>query len=91
MSLVPVIENPTSLWKTAVFSQLKRNPNIDGHTIRTAQYRYTEWDNSERGRELYDYSTDPNETVNTVDLPENAELVAHLREQLSAGWQAAFA
>ena len=89
ISMVPVIENPTSLWKTAVFSQLKRNPNIDGHTIRTAQYRYTEWDNSERGRELYDYSADPNETLNTVDLRENAELVAHLREQLSAGWQAA--
>lgn len=90
ISMLPVIEEPTRLWKTAAFSQVKRSPNIDGHTMRTAQYRYTEWgNNGERGRELYDYEANPNETVNIVNLPENAELVAHLREQLGAGWQAA--
>ena len=58
--------------------------------MRTGQYRYTEWgNNGERGRELYNYYADPNETVNIVDLPENEELVSHLSEQLHAGWQAA--
>ena len=89
LSLSPIIEQPTRPWKTAAFSQLKRGV-IDGVSIRTEQYRYTEWGTDRKhGRELYDYDADPNETVNIVDLPENAELAAHLREQLHAGWQGA--
>ena len=89
ISLTPIIEEPTRPWKTAAFSQLRR-AGIRGRSIRTTQYRYTEWGNSGRdGKELYDYNTDPNETVNIVDLPENAELVLLLSEQLHTGWQAA--
>ncbi len=89
LSLKPIIEEPTRPWKTAAFSQLKRGV-IDGISIRTEQYRYTEWGTDGRqGTELYDYDADPNETVNIVDLSENAELVGHLSEQLHAGWQAA--
>ena len=89
LSLVPVIEEPTRPWKTAAFSRLSRS-GTGGRSMRTAQYRYTEWGgNGRRGRELYDYDADPDETVNIVDLPENAALVAHLSEQLHAGWQGA--
>ena len=89
LSLKPIIEEPTRPWKTAAFSQLKRG-DIDGVSIRTKQYRYTEWGTDGRhGRELYDYDADPNETVNIVDLSENAEFVEHLSEQLHAGWQGA--
>ena len=89
LSLTPVIAQPTVLWKTAAFSQLKRG-DIEGVSIRTEQYRYTEWGNDgDRGRELYDYNTDPDETVNIADLPENAELIAQLSEQLHTGWQGA--
>ncbi len=89
LSLMPVIEQPTHPWKTATFSEIKRR-NIYGYSIRTEQYRYTEWDpDGTRGRELYDYDTDPNETVNIANLPENAELITQLSEQLHAGWQAA--
>ena len=85
LSLMPVIEQPTRPWKTATFSK-----RLGGLSMRTAQYRYTEWGNNGRnGRELYDYHADPNETVNIVDLPENSELVTHLSERLHAGWQAA--
>ena len=86
-SLIPVIEQPTRLWKTAAFSQKGRSL---GNSIRTDQYRYTEWGNSGRnGKELYDYYADPNETVNVANLPNNKDLVAHLSERLQAGWQAA--
>ena len=89
LSLMPVIEQPTRLWKTAAFSQLSRN-SITGRSMRTAQYRYTEWGkNGSRGIELYDYSSDPDETINIANLPENRELVAQLSAQLHAGWQAA--
>ena len=93
LSIVPVIEEPTRQWKAAAFSQLVRTLNgtsVDGYSMRTGQYRYTEWgNNGEHGQELYDYYADPNETVNIVDLPENEKLVSHLSEQLHAGWQAA--
>ena len=88
-SLVPVIEQPTRSWKTGVFSEFG-GAAYGGVTIRTQQYRYTEWGrNGSRGIELYDYDTDPNETVNIAQLPENAELITQLSEQLHAGWQAA--
>ena len=87
LSLMPVIDEPTRTWKTAAFSQVGRS---NGNSMRTEQYRYTEWGNRGRsGRELYDYHTDPNETVNIANLPENKELIGHLSNQLNAGWQAA--
>ena len=89
VSLMPVIEKPERPWKTAAFSQLSR-AGVRGRSMRTAQYRYTEWGgNARHGRELYDYDADPDETVNIANLPENTELVARLSEQLRAGWQAA--
>ena len=87
ISMIPVIEQPTRSWKTAAFSQ--KGSGV-GNTIRTEQYRYTEWgENGSRGVELYDYDNDPDETVNIANLPENAELVARLSERLHAGWKGA--
>ena len=81
LSMLPVIEQPTLPWKTGVFSQLRQK-----HSIRTDRYRYTV-----RGQEraLYDFEVDPYSSDNIVDLPENAELVAHLSERLKAGWREA--
>ena len=51
-SLVPLLENPDTVWETAAFSQFllgrygrtKRiNEEIMGYSIRTDQYRYVEW------------------------------------------------
>ena len=87
ISMIPVIEQPTRPWKTAAFSQKGQRT---GNSIRTERYRYTEWgNNGSRGVELYDYDADPDETVNIADLPENAELVTHLSEQLHAEWREA--
>ena len=89
LSLMPVIEQPTRPWKTAAFSQVSLRGTL-GNSIRTERYRYTEWGRNVRsGRELYDYDTDPDETINIADFPENAELVADLSKQLRAGWKAA--
>ena len=81
LSMLPVIEQPTRSWKTAAFSQ--RNHGV---SIRTDRYRYTEF---QKQRELYDYSLDPHSDDNIAHLPENAELVAYLKERLRAGWQEA--
>ena len=85
-SLVPLLEQPNTPWKPAVFSQLKRG-TINGYSMRTERYRYTEWgNNGNRGKELYDYQTDPHETENIAPLTENAALVAQLSEQLKSGY-----
>jgi iduronate 2-sulfatase len=62
-----------------------------GYAMRTARYRYIEWQENGKpvGRELYDYQTDPDETVSLADKPEHAALVEQLSKQLNAGWQAA--
>ena len=57
----------------------------NGETIRTAQYRYTEYLDSRRqltARMLYDHDADPDETVNIAEHPANRELVDRLSTRL---------
>ena len=94
LSMAPVIQEPSIPWKKAAFSQLRRKTGIsqfvDGYTMRTEQYRYTEWGSKgSQGVELYDYYNDPNETVNIAPQSENKDLVEQLSNKLQAGWQSA--
>lgn len=60
--------------------------------MRTDRYRFVDWTAqgiSMSVPELYDHQTDPQETVNVANLPENEKLVGELRNQLSRGWKAA--
>jgi arylsulfatase A-like enzyme len=91
-----LLDDPNLRWKSAAFSQYPRAQDgkpVMGYTMRTDRYRYTEWrwKGTEEviDRELYDYETDPRESVNHARNPENAELLARLAAQLKAGWKAA--
>jgi arylsulfatase A-like enzyme len=93
-SFKPLLENPGHAWKTAAFSQYLRpgKPPFMGRTIRTDRWRYTEWTDPKHqsaGIELYDHTSDPDETRNIAADPAQAEVVAHLSAQLKAGWKAA--
>lgn len=100
-------------WKAAVFSQYPRpsvhplvnsdqphlkDIKIMGYSMRTPQYRYTEWvkylkDRFIRdwsvvyARELYDHAADPLEDNNVVDDPSFSALVTKLSSMLHAGWR----
>lgn len=76
-SLMPLLHNPLGKWEGNAYTVLRRtwrlNTNytymkpyskVVGRTIRTDRYRYTEWDEGEKGYELYDYEKDPNEFHN---------------------------
>ncbi len=78
-SLLPVIQDPSRSVKDYAVSQYPRAQAM-GYSIRTDRWRYTEWGTA--GRELYDEQSDPNETRNVVELPENAVLVRELSEKL---------
>ncbi len=95
LSLVPLFQNPSRPWKTAVFSQFARGffNRFMGRAVRTDRYRYVEWrDRLDRrlvARELYDHETDPLENENIASMPGNEELLKRLAQTLSQGWQAA--
>ncbi len=95
-SFVPLLRDPKRAWKQAAFSQWPQKiPDRGdgmGYAMRTDRYRFIEWtvpgtDFSEV--ELYDYQTDPAETVNIATQPQHAKLVAELKALLRAGPRAA--
>ena len=57
--------------------------DVIGHTIRTRQFRYTEWNEGAEGIELYDYHADPMEYYNLAGSTEFAALQDSLRLVLS--------
>ena len=101
ISAFPLFENPDRPWKKAAFSQFLREgiwiapDGIEymGYSIRTEQYRYTEWVNWESKElaaiELYDHTMDPNENINIAGIEENKSIIKELAEKLKLGWRAA--
>lgn len=56
-----------------------------GYTLRTARWRYTEWDDGgAQGRELYDHDADPLELTNLASDPAHAETVQQLSARIAA-------
>ena len=101
ISDVPLFENPDRTWKKAAFSQFLREgiwiapDGIEymGYSIRTENYRYTEWINWETKElaaiELYDHKTDPDENINIAGIEGNNSIIEDLSEKLKLGWRAA--
>jgi iduronate 2-sulfatase len=49
-----------------------------GYSLRTPRWRYTEWDDGSKGRELYDHDNDPQELTNLADQQQHSETAAQL-------------
>ena len=77
-SLVPLLDDPQRPWKAAAFTQVRRG-RVDGRSVRTERYRYTEWDGGKQGVELYDHESDPGEWKNLAKEPAHEKTVAALR------------
>ncbi|WP_170309920.1 sulfatase [Seonamhaeicola maritimus] len=96
-SLVPLLDNndATTVNIDYAYHQYRRQKKM-GYAIRTERYRYTEWhDNDYRsfrtynddniaGYELYDYQSDPLETVNLINEPGYASVVKQLKAKLKS-------
>ncbi len=80
-SLVPLFDDPTGKWKQAAFAQVTRG-KLMGRTVRTEHWRYTEWDDGNKGVELYDWNKDPHEWTNLAADPSYADTVKRLKELL---------
>jgi uncharacterized sulfatase len=93
-SLVPALRDPGNPRDRAAYTMIGYR-RVNGCTIRTDRYRYTEW--RDGARELYDHGADPKEIHNLLwdDRPEPAvtpELTALLNEARTRaggeGWDA---
>ncbi len=96
-SLVPLFKPETKhkILQDFAVSEYHRNGNkVEGYSIRTKRYRYTEWhgnyyksfkpykETNIVGRELYDYEKDPLETKNLVNDPDYAGVVKEMKKKL---------
>lgn len=91
-SFVPLMNNPGQAWKKAALCQYPRSQNRKGYTMKTDQYRYTEWATRDGNREilareLYDHATDPAESINVVEDPVYQTIEPDLAAMMHAGWQ----
>jgi uncharacterized sulfatase len=96
MSLAPLLEDPSAPWDAPAYTQVMRgNPNAKapilgqrpapvfmGRSVRNENWRYTEWEDGKRGRQLYDHRTDPQEKKNLADDPARAQVVEQMRHLL---------
>ena len=81
-SMNRLLDNPRAEWKSPAFTQVN-TAERRGRSIRTEQWRYTEWDNGAAGAELYDHKNDPNELHNLAKDSKYAPVLAELRSQLT--------
>lgn len=92
-SLVPMLKDPSVAGRGWAITQVARGGGDNrffGYSLRTPRWRYTEWDEGRRGRELYDHDVDPREITNLAVDPSHAVTVAELSTQLHAAAKSTF-
>ena len=61
---------------------MKKGETVEGRSIRMDRYRLTEWNDGEKGGELYDYEQDPEEFHNLWNDPDHRALRDRLSKRL---------
>ncbi len=81
VSLRPLLENPDASWNRAAYTQTvtKGKEKVQGYSVRTERWRFTEWQYGEKGMELYDHDNDPQELKNLAKDPAYSEVISELK------------
>ena len=81
-SLKPLLtDTESSVWKKDQAFTISRS---GGESLRTKDWRFTQWGFGEKGLELYDLKNDPGEFTNQAKNSEYAAVVKKLQTQLVA-------
>jgi arylsulfatase A-like enzyme len=105
-SLVPMLKDPNTAGRGWALTQVARGGGLNratvtsdvgsqgsryfGYTLRTPRWRYTEWDEGRKGRELYDHDADPRELTNLAEKPDHASTIGELSQQLRLAVKSSF-
>jgi len=92
-SLVPILKHPGEEGRGWALTQVTRGGKDQaffGYSLRTLRYRFTEWDEGRKGRELYDHDVDPKELTNLADKEESKPLVSELSNLLAKAVKTTF-
>jgi iduronate 2-sulfatase len=92
-TLVPMLKEPSVAGRGWALTQVTRRGGKEpffGYSLRTPRWRYTEWDEGKRGRELYDHDNDAKEITNLASDPAHAKALEELTQQLQAAVKASF-
>ena len=88
-SVAYLFDDPGQARSEAAYSEFQRHAGITGFTMKSGNFRYTEWIHLKTGevrdRELYDHSVDPDENLNRIDDPAYADQLAALASRLHKG------
>lgn len=86
VSLRAQLDDPNAKGKKAAYTQVLRGPAkkdpIEGRTVRTEKWRYTEWNGGDKGVELYDHDSDPKELKNLAKDEKFAKVIVELKALL---------
>jgi iduronate 2-sulfatase len=82
VSLRPLLSNPEMQWDRPAITQVHHSDKAQGYSMKLGDWRYTEWNNGQAGKELYNHQSDPDEITNLAKNPEYTELMAEYRKQL---------
>lgn len=105
-SLIPMLKDPTTVGRGWAITQVMRGggplrasvttnvgsdgPRFFGYTLRTPRWRYTEWDEGKKGRELYDHDADPKELKNLASDPAHVKTIEDLSLKLRTAAKGTF-
>lgn len=70
-------------WAVSQVMRGGKNDQRFGYSLRTPRWRYTEWNNGQDGRELYDHEKDPLEQKNLITDQHLGEIMADLSQTLN--------
>ena len=81
LSFSKVLGDPSLPFRSEVYAVVRRGEML-GRMVKNEKWRYIEWAEGEKGRELYDQENDPIEYNNLAENPDYEEINKNMKELL---------